>query len=108
MSAHRRNYTPDPVATKRDALYIGIPLLAVIVAAGLTVFGFAGAFTGAKVTPIPVPTIVERPVPALGAIEPTLDTQRLIELRTEAFRAGLQEGLGRACGVQPLLTPIGR
>jgi hypothetical protein len=105
--AHRRNYTPDPVATRTDAIYIGIPLLACIVAAGLAFFGWAGTLGKPEVAPIVPHTLAARPLPALGVIEQAPDSQRLIDIRTDAFRAGLLEGLGQTCGMQPLAMPIG-
>jgi hypothetical protein len=103
MSAYRRNFIPDPIATRRDALYIGIPMLACTVAVGLAVYAF---IVKADVRPIATPAVVARPLPALGVIEPPLPAQRLVDVRTEAFRAGLLEGLAQQCGMQPLAAPI--
>lgn len=102
MSAHRIHYTPERVASNDGRTLALIALLGFATfAIGLVIalILHGGAPVRVVTTPIRTPDVQILP------LEP-IDSDRLVQLRVEAFRAGYQSAVQTGCRpalVQPLV-----
>jgi hypothetical protein len=100
MNAHRIFCIPEPQRRRFTwrAVLAPIAVAAVLGAIILGVSRGAPAH-GPAAPPLRTPDVLAFPV------EP-VDGQRLAQIRAEAFRAGLAEGLQQSCGVPVLDRPV--
>jgi hypothetical protein len=100
-NAHRQHYKPEAEQAPSNAL----TLVAVMMLAACGTIGMGAFFALMLHGGAPIVTPVRTPDVQVFPVEP-IDRVRVQEIRTEAFSAGLQEGLSQACGTSPLSAPI--
>jgi hypothetical protein len=92
MSAHRQNFTPAPARTDRTQVRLAL----------IAVLGSAAVWLAiATCQLLAWPTADVQVVP----MEP-IDSERLAQIRAEAFRAGYESAAQAGCSRQGLSLPI--
>lgn len=97
MSTFRQNFTPVPSQQRRT--WPGWLAFHVVVCSLVIVAGYAQR--SAAEASVPVATPVFPPAPAV------LDDHALMQLRLEAFRAGMAAGIEQGCSAPRLSNPVG-